>query len=424
MVLSDAMEDHLKDFQTWLQDAGFQPDPNAKGIWNGSVYVEWISPDTGCNSVSEHKLSIILLPGFPYHAPIVVSRDDPPLAPSWHLAPGSPATLCLWDSQTGWRPHFTAQFLLNRIEDWLYNYHTDSWPVDSEVPDLHRYLEENEGLVVIGDEWRPPSNKKTGMFTFWRYQRFYKTLPCLAFCHEGGQVQLHIKETEPRLVDNLALVEKDIKRHSGVWFRLGKPFVPPDNLRGLLNHIDAEVVKEKGWASKACIHVLGRKLSDSGFPIALGYTDSRNQERWLFLWAQMPSTPRKKRQRIAWSNSENLAQVRIKSFQTAPARKEDLLRRSAYLSQRLSSRKAIVFGLGALGGSVAVLLAKAGISEIRLVDDDILLPGNVIRHVCGLNSVGFDKTIAVERSIRAHNPDCHVSCHKSTWGLTDLVPYT
>jgi molybdopterin/thiamine biosynthesis adenylyltransferase len=72
---------------------------------------------------------------------------------------------------------------------------------------------------------------------------------------------------------------------------------------------------------------------------------------------------------------------------------------------------------------VALLLAKAGVGEIRLVDDDVLLPGNVARHTCGLKWIGFDKTYAMKKVILEHNPDCEVSCFDSTWGLEELRGY-
>jgi molybdopterin/thiamine biosynthesis adenylyltransferase len=279
-------------------------------------------------------------------------------------------------------------------------------------------------FVVIGNEWSPPSNKKTGRFTFWRYQHFHKIFPCLASCCGDEHPPIHLQKPEARLTENLLFIEKDMKSVPGVWFRLTRPFVPSGNLRDLLNHIDMDLGMEDGWASKACIHVFGRKFSGDGFPFALGYTDHRGQERWLFLWAHLPSSGSgKKRRRIPWSWAESLARITIKSFQTTSAKKEGLLRRSAYLSDRLNSCRVAVFGVGALGGSVAVLLAKAGIGEIRLVDHDILMPGNVIRHVCGLNKVGFDKTRAVERTIHAHNPDCSVLCHESTWEQENLRDY-
>jgi molybdopterin/thiamine biosynthesis adenylyltransferase len=420
--MSNALKEHLEGFRTWLRDTGFEPDHSAGETWNGSIFVEWIDLDTGHTRSAEHKLSILLPPGFPYRAPIVVSKDEPPLAPSWHLSPEPVLSLCLWDSQTGWRPHFTAQRLLRRIEDWFCHYHTDSWPAESEVPDLHRYLE-RVGFVVIGDEWTPPRDEQTGRFTFWRYQRFQEMLPCLASCYEDGNLQLQIQETEKRLVDNLLLIKDDIKRLSGVWFRLSRPFVPPDTLIDLLSHIDTDLGMEKGWAARGCLHVFGHKLSDDGFPIALGYADNQGQERWLFLWAQLSATYGKGRRRFSWSRSESMSQVKLKSFQTAPARKEDLLRRSAYLSKGLGSCRVAIFGVGALGGSVAALLAKSGLGEIRLVDHDTLMPGNVIRHVCGLKWVGFKKTIAVEKSIHAHNPDCHVLWDESTWEVDKLRSY-
>src|SRR5688572_28264149 len=115
------LKEYLESFRLWLQDAGFELLTEAPGeSWNGSVSVEWIDPRTNQSNVAKHKLSIILPSGFPYHAPIVISRDDPPLASSWHLAPEPAHSLCLWDTEVGWQPHFTAQYLLNRIEDWFY----------------------------------------------------------------------------------------------------------------------------------------------------------------------------------------------------------------------------------------------------------------------------------------------------------------
>lgn len=417
--MPDELKEHLANFRTWLQDADFTLDSKSKGeVWNGSVFIEWEDPDTGSDHIAEHRLSIVLPAEFPYRAPIVISRDDPPLAPSWHLSPEPIHSLCLLDSQTGWRPHFTAHWLLTRILDWFRYYHTNTWPRNSEVPDLYRYLEDM-GVVALGDEWEPPVNKRNGRFTLWQHRNLSKTLPSIVSCNED---QVSAQIPEPRLAKNLLFVVENSIKLPGVWFRLVKPFVPPNNLRDLLCGIDANLGVESGWAKGACIQIFGHRVLGSGLPIALGYTDYQNEERWLFLWAQLPESG-KKRQKVPWSVSEGLRQIKVKSFQTAPARKSDLLRRSKYLSKHLSSSKATIFGVGALGGSVAVLLAKAGVSEIRLIDGDILMPGNVMRHVCGLNWVGLKKTIAVERAIHVHNPDCLVFCYDATWVVDDLRSY-
>ena len=39
-----------------------------------------------------------------------------------------------------------------------------------------------------------------------------------------------------------------------------------------------------------------------------------------------------------------------------------------------------VFGCGAIGSNVACRLAEAGTGMLRLVDADIMRPGNIVRH--------------------------------------------
>lgn len=427
--MSDALTEHLRSFQTWLQDAGFrliaglENLPSADNLWVGIVSVEWPNSSTGSSQVSEHKVAVLLPPGFPYRAPIVVCRDEPPLAPSWHLSPGLHQVLCLWDSRTGWRPHYSAQRLLERIADWFYYYHTDTWPSASEMPDLHRYLP-CEGLVVIGEDWSPSDNRRNGGFTFWRHRDHSKTYPCLASCQEDavGSTTRN-NRPEDRLIRALFFDLQKSRKYSGVWFRLAKPFVPPENLGELFKLIDIHSDSEQGTAEKTCLKILGQDLADPGFPLSIGYTDNYDQERWLFLWVQLPNGGRRKHG-IPWSKVGSLSEIRIASFQTAPAGKDALLRRSAYLSKQLSTCKVVVFGVGALGSSIALLLAKAGVGEIRLVDEDILMPGNAMRHVCGIDLVGVSKTNAVRWSIGKHNPDCNVVCYDSTWEFEKLSSYT
>lgn|GEM_PF-2134546 len=428
MAMSDARGQHRRDFETWLQDAGFslipeiQDLPGTDCLWLGSISVEWLNGSTGSLERAEHKVAIFLPTSFPYRAPTVVCVDQPPLTPSWHLSPSIEQTLCLWDAEAGWRPYISAQRLLKRIEEWFYHYHTDNWPSDSEMPDLHRYLR-CVGVVVTGEEWNPPNDRKDGRFTLWRYYQGDPELhPCIASCGNDILELARDKKPETRLVQNLLFNVEQSKRHSGVWFRLAKPFVPPDSLAELLTCIDVGLDAEKGSAERICRSLLGQELSEPGFPLAIGYTDGQDQEHWLFLWAELSDGNRRKHE-IPWSRAERLTEIKLTSFQTAPAAKGALLRRSAYLSKKLSSCKVIVFGLGALGSSVALLLAKAGIGEIRLVDHDVVMPGNAMRHICGLNLTGLPKTVAVKLVVSKHNPDCNVLTLSSSWEAKQLRSY-
>jgi molybdopterin/thiamine biosynthesis adenylyltransferase len=399
----------LANFHLWLADNNFVPD-ETKANWVGNVIVEWRDIETGEWQTAEHTLCICLPEGFPYQAPIVFSKDDPPLAPSWHLSPGNPPSLCLWDSEREWKPEFTAHKLLSRIREWFYHYHRDTWPTDSQVPDLHLYLK-NVGTVVIGEDWRPSPDAFAGQFKLW--QSKFTNKPHLASCN-GDE-----SKPESRLADNLVLGSNPAGIN-GIWFRLPQPFIPSNKLDVLFHQIDGLLQKPSGWSIQKCIAAVSRKVAGKGFPIAIGYPDNLGELRWLFLWSRSPEQIKKN---YKWSSAQMMRQTEVQSFRTAPSSKLALLRRSAFISKSLTTKCVTVFGAGALGSSVALLLAKAGVGKLRLIDSDSLMPGNVMRHACGLNYVGFYKTAAVKRMIHLHNPDCIVECFGETWSKTKLCDY-
>ena len=56
-----------------------------------------------------------------------------------------------------------------------------------------------------------------------------------------------------------------------------------------------------------------------------------------------------------------------------------------------SDANVLIAGCGSGGGTVALQLAMSGINNFTLIDNDVLEPENVIRHVCGLRYVGQKK---------------------------------
>lgn len=418
MANQTALDEYLQSFRTWLQDADFTPsDYVGNESWSGTIVVDWLDATLGQINTREHHVRIVLPEGFPYNAPTVVSEDEPSLEPSWHFMPGSVPTLCLWGSQNGWQPHFTAQRLLRRIHEWFGCYHTGNWPSNSEFPDLHLYLE-CIGVVVVGDNWNPPQDTDHGQCCILRPETISQWQPCFAI--HGTKPDANIFDNH--LVKSLLITQKDYSCVPGLWFRLTSPIVPPRNLHDLLKLIEKDLSQPEGWAGKLCVAALATKPRGDGFPIALGYRDYSSQERWLFLWVKLGDNPRE-RHKIHWSNALLLSRIALVSLQTAPARNQDLLRRTEYISQHLVSRKVLIFGVGSLGSSTALLLAKAGFGEIRLVDHDVILPGNVIRHAAGLQWTGLPKTLVLERVIAQHNPGCKVSRFESTWNKEKLVSY-
>lgn len=73
-------------------------------------------------------------------------------------------------------------------------------------------------------------------------------------------------------------------------------------------------------------------------------------------------------------------------------------------SDIMLGKKALFIGCGSVGSLVAVELAKAGVGQFMLVDNDIFGYHNICRHQCGIYDVGRYKTDAVADRILAINP--------------------
>ena len=72
---------------------------------------------------------------------------------------------------------------------------------------------------------------------------------------------------------------------------------------------------------------------------------------------------------------------------------------------RLKEKKVGVVGVGSGGGFVALSLAMSGVSNFVLVDNDVIEPGNVTRHVADLRHVGQNKAAAAADLIQNRNRD-------------------
>lgn len=77
--------------------------------------------------------------------------------------------------------------------------------------------------------------------------------------------------------------------------------------------------------------------------------------------------------------------------------------------ERLQKARVAVFGLGGVGGYVVEALARGGIGELTLVDNDTVSLSNLNRQILATHStVGMAKTEAARRRVQDINPDCAV----------------
>lgn len=99
---------------------------------------------------------------------------------------------------------------------------------------------------------------------------------------------------------------------------------------------------------------------------------------------------------------DTLREVKIESY----ALQMDIFSRNVGIleSTVMLQKKAVFVGCGSVGSLVAVELAKAGVGNFMLIDNDVFGYHNICRHQCGIYDVGRFKTDALADHIFQINP--------------------
>lgn len=95
-------------------------------------------------------------------------------------------------------------------------------------------------------------------------------------------------------------------------------------------------------------------------------------------------------QHLPWGRVENVASER-------------LYIRGGH-SPKVQSTSIAFFGCGALGSSIAELLARGGVKQLDLFDPDLITFGNLCRHTLDGSSVGLNKAKALAERLSRANP--------------------
>ena len=75
----------------------------------------------------------------------------------------------------------------------------------------------------------------------------------------------------------------------------------------------------------------------------------------------------------------------------------------------LAERKVAVVGCGSAGSKIAAALARAGVGSFLLVDDDVMMRGNLVRNDLDWHGVGEHKVHALGARLKLINPDLTVT---------------
>lgn len=81
--------------------------------------------------------------------------------------------------------------------------------------------------------------------------------------------------------------------------------------------------------------------------------------------------------------------------------------------EKLKKSLVAVFGVGGVGGFVVEGLARAGVGEITIFDNDTIEETNLNRQIIATTeNIGKDKTAEAEKRVKSINPETKVHTHK------------
>ena len=341
----------LETFERYLAEAGFTPvDAANQSRWRGPIH------EAFSDLTSAATMDIVIGAGWPFRPPaLLVEGLD-----TNHSTLGG--FVCLWQDGDPSRQWETGEAYFARIEEWCARAE-QGW----------------EGDDLGHDAFLNFQRKLPNVATFDRSQ---------IGIHRGGWGELHgaVNRDTSRIDLNPGRASSldDLR---GLWFHAGRLSTPPP--RQL-----SEVFR---CLSRAQAKGLRRELDRRRGPRP--FVPSGGVDLILFCWERNGTIDLLV---MACEGMNN--EVEAIALQPGPNDEDSLILRAGPDAPVLRTRRATLFGAGALGGYVGTSLAESGLGRLDVVDGEVLLPENVVRHVAGHDEVGNAKVQAVNHVIEKHAP--------------------
>jgi glycine/D-amino acid oxidase-like deaminating enzyme len=91
--------------------------------------------------------------------------------------------------------------------------------------------------------------------------------------------------------------------------------------------------------------------------------------------------------------------IAVRRLTSASTSSEARRLRAGAAQEQLQTSSVAIIGLGAVGSFLADALARAGVTRFTLIDADMVLPGNLVRHTASETDIGRFKVDAVKRRL-------------------------
>ena len=343
--------DSLEEFIAELRASGFSP---VKGSgsrrWRGPIHPAF------ADLTDAATMDIAIMPGWPFQPPVLLVQG----LNTNHSTLGG--FVCLWqdgDLSLDWT---TIEGLFSRIEEWCENARL-GWDGQDLGLDALMNFSAKFGYAAIFD--LPTLGIRKGSWGDFR-----------------GSLNL-----TPIRVDILPGRRQSGDELRGMWFHAGELKSPPP--RQLSEVLSSLPRKQRKGLQRAL-----EERRNAQELVASGGVDII-----LFCWEWRGRTDL-----LVMACKGTGETVEAIALQPGANDEQTLVLRAGPDAPVLRSRKVVVFGAGALGGHTALTLAESGVGSVEIVDYDVLLPGNVVRHVAGHDQVGKLKVAAVKAAIANHAP--------------------
>lgn len=291
------------------------------------------------------EVLITLRSRYPFHPPRVVPLDSGAVAWSWHRELDGALCLVAEDDHDGlWWTEAPA--FLEHVTAW-FEQAAAGWPDDRPDLDLDRYFKpsEDERLYLYDDLTRYPSG-------FVRFRPAANNLMRIA----GG--------AKP------AKSSKHSKDRFGYVANLGNVDVPPRSWDDVSARINPSVD-------------LDRRIRNHTIEIVV-LIYSRGSHKGAITLEAWPTIG---------------GGVAVRSLSSGADTDAAKAARSGLLAPELRGRRVAIVGVGALGSFVADMLVRSGVRNLTLIDGDVVMPGNLVRHLVGPEAVGRSKVEAVKQHL-------------------------
>lgn len=325
----------------------------------GLIRAGFIEHDTGWIGSIAHQNGptdvILTLPSrFPFKPPRVVPTDSDAVPWSWHRE--RDGALCLVaddDHPDLWWTE--ADAFLGHIAAWFEN-SDRGWIADRPDLDLDRYFKpaEDTNLYLYGDldEYRNS------------LVRFVRA--------PNNTMRLAGKGTRPAKI-----AKGHLKDLFGYIADLGDVASPPRNWEDVAALIDPDVNLE-------------RRIREHSIRLLMLLYNRGSHEGAIVLevWPSIAGG------------------IEVRHLQTGADTAAAKSARSGPRAAELNPLRVAIVGVGALGSFIADVLIRSGVGHLTLIDGDVVMPGNLVRHLVGPEAVGLPKATAVkDHLVKAHGVD-------------------